>query len=395
MNPLEVQRINMRPYGLYRLFPLNLLNLFKLLALLNLLALVCLIGACAPRVVEKKVWDITWPLPPDEPKIKYVGILQSNLDVEERGGLGSFLFGEERDASIVKPYGVAVDKEGRVFVTDLGWVFVFDKKNKKLSRIGYEPGNGKLASPAGIAVSGVDGRIYVTDVGEKKVFMYDRTGRFLTTFGREGELQNPVGVAVDDKRQKVYVVDSKKRMVRVYSTSGQFIMSIDKTQEGLNFFHTPTQVALDSAGDIYVSDMQGFSVKVFEPDGSLKNIIGGLGDSPGTFSRPKGVAIDSEDHLYVVDAAFNNFQIFDKDGQLLLFVGSGGSNPGQFNLPAGMAIDEDDKIYVAEQYNSRVQIFQYLSEKWKKSHPEEAQKLMKGISVAPPAPPRPEESPKK
>ena len=96
-------------------------------------------------------------------------------------------------------------------------------------------------------------------------------------------------------------------------------------------------------------------------------MFGEIGDRAGNFVRPKGIAVDSEDHIYIVDSAFNNFQIFDKEGRLLLFVGDGGTYYGQFSVPAGMAIDKEDRIYVVDQLNRRVQVFQYLSEKYKKS----------------------------
>ncbi|SPP99719.1 NHL repeat protein [Candidatus Sulfobium mesophilum] len=350
--------------------------------------LAAMLASCAPTV-EKKVWDLTWPLPPDEPRIKYVEILQSSADVGEQGGVAEALFGS--DVMVLsKPYGVAVDKEGRVFVTDAGAVFVFDKKNRKFSMIGVEPGVGKLNTPAGVAVSKVDGRVYVTDIGLKRLYIYDREGKYLNAIGKENEFTNPIGVVVDDKRGRVYVVDSKKRNVRAYSTDGRFIMDIDLAKDGLKYFHTPTELALDSVGNIYVSDTQAFSIKIFDPDGNFQKIIGKLGDVPGNFARPKGVALDSEDHMYVVDAAFNNFQIFNKEGQVLLFVGAGGSNPGEFNLPAGIAIDDEDRIYVTEQYNARVQVFQYMSEKWKRAHPdlwEKAQQVSREAPVKKEDPP--------
>ncbi|MBI5739604.1 MAG: 6-bladed beta-propeller [Nitrospirae bacterium] len=341
--------------------------------LLLAVAAACILVSCAPPA-EKKVWDLVWPLPPEEPKIKFVETLQSNLDVEVESGVAETLFGSEV-IRILKPYGVAADKEGRVYVTDVGGIYVFDKKNKKFSSIGNEPGMGNLEAPAGIAVSRADGKIYVTDINLKRIVIYDRDGNFLNFIGKEKEFENPIGIAVDDKRMRVYVVDSKKRNVRAYTLDGRLIMEINKTGEGQNIFHTPTEIALDSEGKIYVSDTQGFSVKIFNPEGGLVRSMGQLGDAFGDFARPKGVAINSEDHLYVVDAAYNNFQIFNKEGQLLLFVGKGGSNPGEFLLPAGIAVDDEDRIYVAEQYNARVQVFQYLGEKWKKSHPDLAEEM--------------------
>jgi len=339
----------------------------KFVSLLIIAVMVALTSCAAP---QKKVYDIVWPLPPEEPRIRYVDVWQANLDIAgSEGGVAGSLFGEEV-ISIRKPYGVATDKEGRVYVTDAGAVYVFDARNKKFSSIGTEIGPGRLSLPASVAVSNSDGKVYVTDIGAKRVFVYNKDGKYLTAIGHEKELENPIGIAIDDERQKLYVVDSKKHAVSVYSLEGKLIQTIGSRGNGPAQFNQPSFMTLDSSGNIYVVDTQNFRVQVFDPEWKLIRTIGQLGDVPGNFSRPKGIAIDSEGHIYVVDAAFQNVQIFDKEGQLLLFVGSGGTRPGEFALPAGIAIDGEDRIYVVEQFASRIQIFQYLGEKWKKSHPE-------------------------
>jgi len=151
---------------------------------------------------ERKFPDIVWPLPPDEPKIKFVETLHSNLDVEEAGFITALL-GEEVRASLQKPYGVAVDSDGRVYVSDLARVFVFDKKNKKLSFLGLGS-EGKLRIPAGITIS-QDGKTYVADTASDKVFVYDKNGTYLNVIGQTKEFDAPSGVALDEKRHKLYV----------------------------------------------------------------------------------------------------------------------------------------------------------------------------------------------
>ena len=323
---------------------------------------------------ERKFPDIVWPQPPEEPRIKFVETYQSNLDVQEESALANLLVGEEVRYVLRKPYGVAADEEGRVYVSDIGKIFVFDKKNKKLSFLGDEPGSVNLRIPIGIAISR-DGNVYVADTANDKIFVYNKNGKYLTTIGAVGEFESPGGLAVDDKRQRLYVVDSKRHNVKAFSLpDGKLLSTIGKrgkAEEGFNF---PTNIALDSNGNLYVVDTQNFMVKLFTPDGKLLRTFGQIGDRLGNFVRPKGIAVDSEDNVYIVDAAFNNFQIFNKEGKLLLFVGDGGTYYGQFFSPAGMAIDKEDRIYVVDQLNRRVQVFQYLGEKWKKKQAAEQQK---------------------
>ncbi len=331
-----------------------------------LLLVFFMLAGCAPPAAERPDWskfEMFWPMPPAEPRIKFVDILQDKADVGG-GSDGSYakqLFGEDGSSAeqLRKPFAVAADKEGKVYVGEAGRVVVFDKKNNKLSFIG-EAGAGKLSSPLGIAIH--DNRVFISDSGSKKIVIYDVQGKFLRAIGGKDEFENPVGVAIDKKRLILYVADSKKHIIKAYNLDGTFIREFGG---GQIFF--PIGVATDKEGNVYVSDSGFFRIAIFDPDGNFKGSFGKIGDRPGSFTRPKGIAIDSEDHIYVVDAAFQNFQIFNKEGQILMFVGGAGAAPGQFSLPAGIYIDENDTIYVADQLNRRVQIFQYLGDKWKQS----------------------------
>jgi DNA-binding beta-propeller fold protein YncE len=327
--------------------------------------------ACAPPLYERKPADLVWPLPPDAPRIKYVDMFRSTLDFERKKGFIDTLFGEEQVEGFNKPYGVAVDKEGKIYVTDIGRVFVIDLKKKEYEFIGMDPTPGRLANPIGIAMAS-DGRLFVADTAADRVFVYMK-GKYVAAIGKTGEFEGVSGIALDEKRGLIYVVDTRKHVVNVYALEDYSkIRTIGKRGTERGEFNFPTNVAVDAEGRAYVVDTMNFRVQVFDHDGTYLRSIGTMGDSPGSFARPKGIAIDSEGHMYVVDAAFQNFQIFDQEGKLLLFVGGAGVNPGQFLLPAGMTIDDEDRIYVVDQYPGSVQIFQYLGEKWKRKQAESA-----------------------
>ena len=326
-----------------------------------LVAVIALFAGCAAP--PEKVWDLTWPSPPDPPKIKYVEIIQSDRDVEKASSIGETIFGETTEYKLTKPYGVAVDKDGRVFVTDAGFVAVFDKKGHKMGFLGAG-GMGALDSSSGLAVSDRTGRTYVADNHKKLIMMYDSNFTFLRTIGQKDDFENPMGLAVDDERQRLYAVDSKKCRVKVFSLDGNPLFTFGKRGEADGEFNTPTHVAVDKAGDVYVVDTQNFRVQIFDPEGKFLSKFGELGDAVGQFARPKGIALDSDGNIYVVDAAYQNVQVFNKKGELLLFFGGQGSDPGQFFLPAGIAIDNEDRVYVTEQFTARVQVFQYMGKKW-------------------------------
>ncbi len=316
----------------------------------------------------KKVPELVWPLPPEKPRIRWLGSLSNNLDVEppkKRGWLQK-LINEQESVNVLgmeRPAGIAVDSRERIYVADTlkGAVFVFDLEKKTLALLGAD-GQGRLANPFGIAIDSKD-NVYVSDTRLKQVNVYDRAWNLtaaIRTVGNE-TIVNPAGLAVDEARNRLLIVDSRAHKVRV--------AALDRPSEGTSFgkrgegheeFNFPAYVTVDREGRIYVTDTLNFCVKVFDRDFKFLRKIGEHGTGMGMFDRPKGVALDSEGHLYVADASFSNIQIFNSDGQLLLFVGNFGEQPGAFRLPSAVFIDKRDRIYVSDQINKRIQMFQFL-----------------------------------
>ena len=335
----------------------------RVLAIASFAILMSFFHACAPATYERPRIDLVWPLPPDEPRIRFVDMISSSLDFgKSSGGVSAAFFGEENIEGFSKPYGVAVDRDGKIYVTDIGRVFIIDLQQKDYELLGTEAGSGRLAIPIGITVAR-DGRVFVTDTAQDRVFVYAGK-KFVTALGKTGELQSPSGVALDEARGLIYIVDSRKHMVLVYSLKDYTkIREFGQRGGGPEEFNFPTNITVDSDGKVYVVDTANFRIQIFDPDGKYLKTIGALGDSPGSLARPKGIGVDSEGHIYVVDTAFQNFQIFDQEGNVLLFVGGAGFGPGKFALPAGLAIDAQDRIYVVDQMPATLQIFQYLSDK--------------------------------
>jgi len=307
--------------------------------------------------------EFVWPPPPDEPRIKLEAVVRGRADVEAKSGFKRKLMSMSPAAeyeNLVKPFGAAIDPEGRVLVTDTGSAAVmrFDFENRRMDVIGTR-GSVRLKAPMGIEV-GPDGTIYVADTGLAKVAAFDPEGKLRGVYGHEGELVNPTGVALSRDGKTLFVADSRAHKIVVYDIeSGDLERSFGGSGGGEGEFAFPTSLAVDTDGNLLVVDQMNARVQVVAADGEYIGQFGALGVGFANFVRPKDVAVDEVGFIYVTDNAFNNVQIFDADFSLLTFFGEGGLGPGRFHGASGIAV-QGDKIAVVDQLGKRVQIFRFL-----------------------------------
>ncbi|NHZ86674.1 MAG: 6-bladed beta-propeller [Planctomycetia bacterium] len=324
-----------------------------------LLVFMLLIGCAGQSALDT---DLVWPIPPDKPRIQLVDIYSDNSSVGQSkfNNFISSVTGEGR-TRLIKPFGVSVDSNGRVYVTDtgVGHVLVFDSAKKEIQTIGKRR-RGKLNLPLGIVVVG--DTVFVTDGYQKKVFGYNIfTGKLILAIGKSQEFGNPSNLAYSSKNNSLYISDSKNHVIRVYdATTGKFKFEFGEPGDQEGQFNRPSGIAIQ--GDkVYIIDQMNFRVQIFSLTGDFYKMFGEPGSGAGYLFRPKGIGVTKEGFIFVTDAEFHNFQIFDEDGNVYLFIGQLGNEPGEFSLPAGLCIDLNNNIYVVDQLNSRVQKFKFLN----------------------------------
>ncbi len=199
-------------------------------------------------------------------------------------------------------------------------------------------------------------RVFVFNRGEHPVIVFDREGRFLRSWG-EGVFARPHGITIgpDDM---VYCTDDLDHTVRKFAPDGTLLMTLGTSgvpsntgATSIDFrtiqhsgppFYFPTNVALNSAGEIYVTDGYGNArVHKFSPDGQLLMSWGEPGTGPGQFRVPHGIAIDSHGAVFVADRENSRIQIFDADGKFI-------DERTDIARPCQVAFDSAGNLYVAE-----------------------------------------------
>ena len=325
------------------------------------------LSACASVGLPRSGVERTWPVPPDPPVISYLSSFSEPKDMGKRrswfGRLVKFLFGEGGTPHMLRPFAVAVDEKGRVYVTDTGVqaVHIYDFRKKRYRQIFWiERGRSRLISPVGIALNG-KGMIYVSDSQLNRIFVYEEKKRKLVkVLGKKGQFKRLTGIAYHPELDRLYAVDTAGHKVTALDPEGRALMTFGRQGKKDGELNFPTHITVDSGGLLYVTDSMNFRVQIFDSEGRFQGKLGHLGRTLGSFSKPKGVAVDSQGHIYVVDGIYDTVQIFDREGRLLMNFGQTGEKEGDFWLPAGIAIDQTNRIYVADTYNQRVQIFRFL-----------------------------------
>jgi DNA-binding beta-propeller fold protein YncE len=336
--------------------------------MLALAVVMSLLGGCASAPPAPEEPKLVWPPPPLPPRIEFVRNITSQDDLKAdttfSASVATFLAGEQiPDGRIASPAGLAISADGqRLYVADplQHKVFTFDFAKKELRKV-------DVGYPTGVALDDQE-NFYVVDGVKKGVVVFDRAGKQLREIN-DGTMVRPNGIAVDSVRDRVYVVDTgneeaKEQNVKIFSRTGQRVGAIGGAAGGdFGQFSYPTYVALDARGNVYVSDTLNSRVQMFDTDGKFVTAFGKAGSAWGEFDKPKGVALDTFGNIYVVDTGWSNVQIFNPKGQILLFFGGRGPIPGMMKNPLSIAIDSNNRIYVGDYLNHRIGVYQLINTK--------------------------------
>ena len=239
-----------------------------------------------------------------------------------------------------------------------------------------------------VAVDSQD-RVYITRREPPAILVYDREGRYLSTFGDE-TLSNPHNIWIDPD-DRVFVADTDDHTIRIFTIDGKLITTLgteNQTGEPGQPFNRPTKAMAAPSGQIFVSDGYGqHRVHRFSADGEHEHSWGEEGEGPGQFALPHDLWVDPRERVLVTDRTNNRIQLFDYDGNYLeewtdilspnnmdiyedvIYVaeaparvsmfdldgnlvgrwGEEGEGPGQFADPAhGMCVDSHGDVYVGE-----------------------------------------------
>ncbi|MDP7350688.1 MAG: NHL repeat-containing protein [Nitrospinota bacterium] len=272
--------------------------------------------------------------------------------VPRKAGMNAELIGDNGAAISAKlrfPSAIAVDHDGNLYISDTHNHRV-RKMNRKNGVITTIAGNGddqlsgdngpateaSLSEPTGIAIDR-EGNIYIADLRNNKIRIVERASGIIKTFAGNGDdyfsgddgpavnasLSGPSGVVLD-KNENIFIADTFNNVIRRVDANTGIITTvagdgdrfkINKKETTANSLARPHSIALDSKGNIYTTDSDNHLVRKIDGNsGEITNVAGNgtIGFSTdGTpaynaaLNYPFGMAIDSKDNVYVADT-FNH-----------------------------------------------------------------------------------------
>ncbi len=178
-----------------------------------------------------------------------------------------------KERAILAPAGMAVDKEGNLWITDQG-----DHAIKKVTEPGEvshklgEKGKkeGSLKGPHFLSVRN-DGSFVVVDKGDSRIQVLSSKGLFLFTVGgkgkTKGQFQTISGLAANAER--IAVIDDERKALLFYDAKGKFLFEITNQEDKTPTWQRLSGLAADADGRFYVLDGPLRRVRIFDPKGQF------------------------------------------------------------------------------------------------------------------------------
>jgi len=277
------------------------------------------------------------------------------------------------DAQFSNPHGIAIAKNGNVYVTDAknNRIEEFSPDGKFIRAWGtYGVSTDKQTAPAGsfsepwgIAV-GPDGSVYVTDTWNYRVQKFTADGQFITMWGKAGTADSPTtfwgprGIVVNQKGQ-VFVTDTGNNRVVIFDADGNYLGQFGVNGSDPGQFDEPVGLAVDNQNNIYVADTWNQRIQVFAAaNGGLDYQpvrqwdVAGWKDQSVT-DKPF-IAVDASGNVFVTDPDGYRVLEFDANGNFIRGWGSYSSGIDGFGMPIGIAVDNEGKVWVSDSDNNYV-----------------------------------------
>lgn len=254
--------------------------------------------------------------------------------------------------------GVAIDANGHLWVLTRGPqpLFEFDENGNFIRTLG----EGLFTRSHGLSID-ADGNLWATDVGAHIVYKLNRQGEVQLTLGTKGEagewdeatgshkLNQPNDVAVA-RNGDIFVVQghspgprSNARVLK-FDKTGRFIKTWGGRGTGPSQFEVAHGIAIDASGLLWVPDRENQRIQIFDGEGAFVREITYAG-------VPCSLDIGRQ-YIYMVNGFAGQILQLDLNGKVLAATGKPGKGLGEFGEAHDIAVSPKGEIYIADSINA-------------------------------------------
>jgi sugar lactone lactonase YvrE len=263
--------------------------------------------------------------------------------------------GLAKDAELNKPYELAWDGNGNLYIVEIGnhCVRRVDAKTRIMSTIA---GTGKAG------FSGDDGSALQAQFNQPHSICFDPSGNLYVC---------------DILNHRIRTIDQKTGIVTTWCGNGEKKTAADGSPINGSPLHGPRALTFSADGKCYLTLREGNAVLLLDPKANTITRIAGTGKNgftgnggpalKATLSGPKGISLDSKGNVYLADTESHSIRYINvKKGSIELLVGNGkvgdgpdGNDPRQCLLarPHGVFVDKDGAVYIGDSESHRVRVW--------------------------------------
>ena len=229
-----------------------------------------------------------------------------------------------------------------------------DYKSKKQPLVNFAKrgkGVNQIYLSRGVAFENKTGNLYITELEDSCVKVFDSTGKCLFKFGDnegEGRMYKPLSLAIYENR---ILISQSNDCILNYQLNGKFISKIGKYGNGELEFNWPIGLTIDDFnGNIYVSDCLNNRIQIISQDFRFKSQFG-----KDTLKSPRDVKL-SKEYIFVLDESNPCLHLFSYNHILLKSVISRGKGMQVIN-PFYFFIDRTGNILISDRDSNFIHIF--------------------------------------